>query len=232
MSEKLIGVLAGMGPRSTSPFIDLVIDECQTLYGAKYDEDFPKIMIYSLPTPFYVDRPMDHRLMKKTIIDGLKKLESTGVDFIAMPCNSAHVYFEELKKSIGIPLLNIVDETIKHLPSVSQKVTLFSTSPTFESTIYQRGIIDGGHKFVFKKEWQVKLNNLIQNIKIHKDNTENINIWNEIIEDAKNESIESIVIACTDLNVVLKKSHPSINVIDSSKCLAESAVSKYLELFR
>lgn len=232
MSEKLIGVLAGMGPRSTAPFIDLIIDECQFQYGAKYDEEFPKMMIYSLPTPFYIDRPINHELMKKTIIEGLQKLESIDVSFIVMPCNSAHIYFKELKESINVPLLNIVEETVRQLPVVSQKVTLFSTSPTFESQIYQKGIIDGGHEFVFKKEWQVKLNNLIQNIKIDKENTENINIWNEIIGEVKKESIESIVIACTDLNVLLEKVHPSINIIDSSKCLAESVVSNYLELIK
>jgi len=122
MSEKkLIGILAGMGPRSTAPFIDLVIDECQFQYGAKYDEEFPEMMIYSLPTPFYIDRPINHELIKKTIIEGLQKIESIGVSFIAMPCNSAHIYFKELKESINVPLLNIVEETLKKLPKVSQK---------------------------------------------------------------------------------------------------------------
>ena len=224
MNEKWIGILAGMGPRSTAPFVDLIIDECQSQYGAKYDDEFPKMMIYSLPTPFYIDRPINHELMKETIIDGLQKLESTGVNFIAMPCNSAHIYFKELKESINIPLLNIVEETVKKLPTLSQKVTLFSTSSTFESTIYQNGIIHN--------EWQIKLNTLIQNIKIDKENPHNIDIWNKLIEDVKNESIENIVIACTDLNVVLEKSYPSINIVDSSKCLAESVVNKYLKLVK
>ncbi|WP_019227200.1 aspartate/glutamate racemase family protein [Sedimentibacter sp. B4] len=232
MSEKLIGILAGMGPRSTAPFIDLVIDECQFQYGAKYDEEFPKMMIYSLPTPFYIDRPINHELMKKIIIKGLQKLESIGVSFIAMPCNSAHVYFKELNESINIPLLNIVEETVKKLPTVSQKVTLFSTNSTFESTIYQKCIINGSHEFIFKDEWQLKLNNLIRNIKIDKENTQNIDIWNELIEDVKKEYIENIVIACTDLNVVLEKANPPINIIDSSKCLAKTVVSKYLELVK
>lgn len=232
MSEKLIGILAGMGPRSTAPFVDLIIDECQSQYEAKYDDEFPKMMIYSLPTPFYINQPINHELMKKTIIEGLQKLESIGVSFIAMPCNSAHIYFKELKESINVNLLNIVEETIKKLPIVSQKVTLFSTSSTFESTIYQKGIIDGGHEFIFKDRWQVKLNTLIENIKSDKGNTQNIDIWNELIEDVKNESVENIVIACTDLNVVLEKTHPPINIIDSSKCLAESVVSKYLELVK
>jgi len=40
------------------------------------------------------------------------------------------------------------------------------------------------------------------------------------------------VIACTDLNAVLEKSHPRINIIDSSKCLAESVVSNYFKLVK
>lgn len=230
MNEKSIGVLAGMGPRSTAPFVDLIIDECQSQYGARYDNEFPKMMIYSLPTPFYIDHPINHKLMKETIIDGLQKLESTGVDFIAMPCNSAHIYFKELKESINIPLLNIVEETVKRLPTISQNITLFSTNSTFESTIYQDCILHNVHKFIFRDEWQTKLNTLIQNIKMDKENTHNIDIWNELIEDAKNESVENIVIACTDLNVVLEKSYPSINIIDSSKSLAESVINKYLKL--
>lgn len=229
MNQKLIGILAGMGPRSTAPFIDLVIDECQIQYGAKYDEEFPKMMIYSLPTPFYIDRPINHELMKKTIIQGLQKLEGAGASFIAMPCNSAHIYFKELQESINVPLLNIVEETIKRLPSVSQKVTLFGTSSTFESEIYQKGIIDGGYRFVFKDEWQEKLNKLIQNIKTNKESAQNIDLWNELIKDAKMESVESIIIACTDLNAVLKETSSSINIVDSSKCLAEAVISKYLK---
>jgi aspartate racemase len=165
MNDRLIGILAGMGPRSTAPFIDLVVDECQLQYGAKYDEEFPKMMIYSLPTPFYIHKPIDHELMEKTIIEGLKKLESTGVDFIAMPCNSAHIYFKNLKEAINVPLLNIVEETVGQLPSVSQKVTLFSTVSTFDSGIYQEGIIKSGHEFIFKNHWQPLLNSLIQSIK-------------------------------------------------------------------
>ncbi len=232
MNEKIIGILAGMGPRSTSPFIDLIIDECQIQYGAKYDEDFPKIMIYSLPTPFYIDRPMDHELMKKTIIEGLKKLESTGADFIAMPCNSAHVYFGELEKSIEIPLLNIIDETIKHLPEAPQKITLFSTSSTFDSEIYQKAIINSGHEFIFENNWQQKLNFLIQSIKNNKDDTRNIELWDELIEAVKSKAIKNIIVGCTDLNVVLRKTPDTLNIIDSSRCLAESVINKYLELVK
>lgn len=63
----MIGILAGMGPKSTSPFIDKVIDYCQKLYGASNDIDYPHMMIYSCPTAFYADRPIDHDEMKKRL---------------------------------------------------------------------------------------------------------------------------------------------------------------------
>jgi aspartate racemase len=37
MKKGSIGILAGMGPRSTTPFLELVIDQCQIQYGAHYD---------------------------------------------------------------------------------------------------------------------------------------------------------------------------------------------------
>lgn len=224
--KKTIGILAGMGPRSTAPFIDLVLDECQKQYGAKNDIDFPKMMIYSLPTPFYIDRPINHKAMKETIIEGLQKLEKTGVDFIAMPCNFAHIYFEELEKSISIPLLNIVDETIKMLPSSSEKITLFSTSFTYEFGIYQKGIKKYGHQFVLKNEWQLTLNNLIKNIKTNKDDDKNVEVLKGLIEQVKKEDVQNIIIGCTDLNPILKKISTELNIVDSSKCLAEATIKK------
>lgn len=230
MKEKLIGILAGMGPRSTAPFIEQVIDECQLQYGAKYDEEYPKMMIYSLPTPFYIDKPIDHGLMKKTIIEGLKRLEEIGVDFIAMPCNSAHIYYEELRDSINVKLLDIVEETINRVPFKSQRITMFSTSTTYNSLIYQKGIERSNHEFIFKDNWQLKINTLIQSIKLDKKNDKNIKVWNELLEDIRVEQIENVIVACTDLNAVLEHSKYPINIIDSSNSLAKAVVENYLKI--
>lgn len=108
----MIGILAGMGPQSTAPFINLVIDQCQKQYGAKYDIDFPPMTIYSLPTPFYLDRPIDDARMRRTLTAGLRHLESTGVDFIALPGNTVHKYYPEIATQIEAPLLNMIDITL------------------------------------------------------------------------------------------------------------------------
>ncbi|PEL94641.1 amino acid racemase [Bacillus sp. AY18-3] len=217
----MIGILAGMGPKSTGPFVDTVVAGCQTIYGAKHDMDFPHMMIYSCPTPFYMDRPIDHEAMKKAIIEGAQKLESIGVDFIAMPCNTAHLYFEELQHSLSIPILNIVDETLQAIPESTKRVALLATEATIQAGIYQDGIAKRNIEYIHHGKWQEMINQTISCIKggeIEKARE----LWHTLVLQLRNE-VDTAIIACTDLNVVADE-----DFVDSSQCLAEALVRMYL----
>ena len=72
------------------------------------------------------------------------------------------------------------------------------------------------------------LNNLIKNIKSNKDDEKNVEILKELIEQVKSEDVQSIIIACTDLNPILKKISTELNIVDSSKCLAAAVIKKIL----
>ncbi|MGG3673211.1 amino-acid racemase [Bacillus cereus] len=217
----MIGILAGMGPKSTGPFVDTVVAGCQTIYGATHDMDFPHMMIYSCPTPFYMDRPIDHAAMKKAIIEGAQKLESTGVDFIAMPCNTAHLYFEELQRSITIPILNIVDETLKAIPENTKKVALLATEATVQAGIYQDGITKRNIEYIHNEQWQEMINQIITCIK-GGEIEEARKLWSVLVLQLKDE-VDTAIIACTDLNVVLSE-----DFVDSSQCLAKAVVRMYV----
>lgn len=139
---KRIGILAGMGPRTTSPFLELILDEAQK-NGAKDDMDYPHILIYSLPTPFYVDREIDQNAMQASLTTGVECLQRGGIDMLAIPCNSAHLHFEFILKMINdsnpdasIPVMHIVDETLKMLPANVKKVALLATETTIKSKLY------------------------------------------------------------------------------------------------
>lgn len=221
----MIGILAGMGPKSTAPFVDTVVAGCQTIYGAKHDIDFPHMMIYSCPTPFYMDRPIDHEAMKKAIIEGAQKLESTGVEFIAMPCNTAHLYFEELQQSLSIPILNIVDETLKAIPETAKRVALLATEATIQAGIYQDGITKRNIEYIHHEKWQTMINQIISCIKggeIEKARK----LWDALVLQLR-EEVDTAIIACTDLNVVASE-----NFVDSAQCLAKAVVRTYVENIR
>lgn len=216
----MIGILAGMGPKSTGPFVDTVVAKCQTIYGAKHDMDFPHMMIYSCPTPFYMDRSIDHEAMKKAIIEGAQKLESTGVEFIAMPCNTAHLYFEELQHSLSIPILNIVDETLQAIPENTKRIALLATEATIQAGIYQDGIAKRNIGCIHHEKWQTTINQIITYIKSGEVEAAR-ELWNALVVQLKDE-VDTAIIACTDLNVVANE-----DFVDSAQCLAEAVVEMY-----
>ncbi|PFB32827.1 aspartate/glutamate racemase family protein [Bacillus cereus] len=221
----MIGILAGMGPKSTGPFVDTVVATCQTIYGAKHDMDFPHMMIYSCPTPFYMDRLIDHEAMKKAIIEGAQNLESTGVEFIAMPCNTAHLYFEELQHSLSIPILNIVDETLQAIPENTKRVALLATEATIQAGIYQDGIAKCNIEYIHHEKWQTIINQIITCIKSGEIEAAQ-ELWNALVVQLKAE-VDTAIIACTDLNVVVSE-----DFVDSAQCLAEAVVRMYVENIR
>ncbi|WP_214483163.1 amino acid racemase [Bacillus sp. SM2101] len=224
----MIGILGGMGPKSTAPFIDNVVDQCQKIYGATNDVDFPHMMIYSCPTPFYIDRPINHEEMANAIINGAKKLETTGVDFIAMPCNTAHLYFNKLKESISVPILNMVDETINEIPNNTRKVALLATDPTIQSGLYQQTFSQNDVEYVHKNSWQTCVNQIISAVKSG-EMIDGARLWSKLCCEM-NEAVDTAILACTDLNIVSHHipDNTNITIVDSSDCLARAVVNKYL----
>ncbi len=184
-------------------------------------------MVLSHPTPFYLDRPIDHEALKQSVVDGLRKLEACGVTFIAVPCNSAHLYFEELQQAVAVPLLNIVTETLSHLPAAS-RVTLFATKPTFECGIYPQGFEKAGCEFAFVEDWQRQVTSIISNIKSGQVEPA-LEEWKRLIQAVRANGVDTVVSACTDLNVVARLYQSDTALIDSARSLAEATVSRYLK---
>ncbi|MGO0063507.1 aspartate/glutamate racemase family protein [Brevibacillus fluminis] len=224
----MIGILAGMGPKSTGPFVDKVVEQCQMIYGATYDMDFPHMMVYSCPTPFYFDRPVCHEEMEQAIIAGAQKLESTGAAFIAMPCNTAHLYFANVQHSLSIPLLNMVAETLKEIPAHAKKVALLATNATVEAGIYQDALAKQAIEPVHHAAWQDTVNQLITAIKLGQID-DAVKLWSSLSLELA-DSVDAAIIACTDLNVVLDKAAHPVHLVDSSACLARATVNRYLSL--
>jgi aspartate racemase len=223
---KMIGILAGMGPQSTAPFISLVVEQCQKQYGAKNDIDFPPMMIYSLPTPFYLDRPIDDAKMRRTLIAGLRHLESTGVDFIAMPCNSVHKYYPEIAAQIEVPLLNMIDITVQARPESVKRLALLATRFTVAAGLYQAEAAKYGVEMLVSEDWQTTVDSVLTLIDEGQIDTARSH-WNDLLTHLEAAKVDAAVVACTDLNVVSAGGVSRLPLLDSALCLARATVARW-----
>lgn len=225
MTPPLIGILAGMGPRSTAPFVNLLVAECERQYGARDDNDFPPMMIYSLPTPFYPDRPLDHAAMEAALRAGLRQLEQAGADFMAIACNTAHVYYRQLAAA-AVPLLDMVALTVDALPASTRTAAIVAARPTTESAIYQNGIVGRGIACV-DPGWQDSIDSLI--LALHGPLPPEVlqERWAGLAHAARNAGADTIVVACADLSAT--SAGLDGVVVDATACLARQVISEWLK---
>jgi len=221
-----IGILAGMGPRSTGPFLDLVVTACQEMYGAWHDIDFPKMLICSQPAPFYEDRPIDHAALEAATLEGLKHLESAGVDFLAIACNTVHIYYPRLAAAVSVPLLNIVELAVDAVPAAGT-VALVAARPTAESGLFQDALHAAGHRVV-DQDWQDQVDGLLSAVRESTDPEVFRRLWAPVLEKARAAEAGAVLVACLDLSGVVRFAETELPLVDAADCLARAIVQRWM----
>ena len=224
-----IGLLAGMGVRSTGPFLDFVIAECQEQLGARSEPDFPPMVVFSWPLPYYFDRELDHADIEETIGVGLEWLESTGVDFIAMPCNSAHVYYERLVRRVSVPVIDMVEVAAEAVPSDAGPVALLATRSTNDSRLYQTALRERGIEVDCPERVQSRLDALLETTRTVSDLAPVRAEFLALLEELAAGGVRTGLMACTDLNYLVEGDAP-LNLVDAGEALASRVVTNWRRL--
>jgi aspartate racemase len=163
------------------------------------------------------------------LISSAKRLEKSGVDFIVIPCNTVHMYINEVKKSVKIPVLSIIDESLAYLKKNScDEIGMLATSSTLNSGIYSKAFIKMGISVQIPSVKNQKIINeiiykIISNSHTEEDKCQLENIMDEFYTNGA----RAILLACTDLQVAVKK-HRNLILYDTMHILAEATTKRLL----
>ena len=222
-----MGVIGGMGPESTSDFyLDL------TRMAQKRCESRPSIIIDSLPIKFSTEEKFIKNWDGKEeflgwITQAIKRLEKIEVDFIVIPCNTAHIFIEKLREMTRIPIISIIEETAKICSEKRfKKIGLLATTLAVNSRLYEKEFEKVGIEVInVTDEDQEILSDIIHKIVIRQASEKEQKLLENLIEKLKDQEAEAIVLGCTDLEILIKGDH-GIEIIDSMDTLAKSAFEK------
>ncbi len=215
-----------MGPESTAIFYQALIQQCQRLYGAYLDKDYPEIFIYNLPIPDVVEQLETPQQTAKVLTDASKKLIKFGADFLAMPCNTVHYFYPEIIKYIDRPFICIFLATAKKIRlSGLKRVGFLSTETTLKLKSYGDDFSRNGIELIVPSPLeQADVNQIIVNILAGKKNTNDKNRLIEISNSLKVRGAEGVVLACTDLPILLKQEDIRLKLFDTVDILAEATI--------
>jgi aspartate racemase len=138
MTDRILGVLGGMGPLASAQFMLRLT----LLTQAGRDQDHIPAVLWSDPripdrTAARLGTGPDPLPWLMRGIDGLR---AAGCGAIAIPCNTAHGWYEPMAKDAGVPILHIVDAAgadLRRIGVTSGTIGLMGTAATLAMKLYQ-----------------------------------------------------------------------------------------------
>lgn len=139
MTDKLLGVLGGMGPLASAQFMLRLT----LLTPAARDQDHIPAVLWSDP------RVPDRTAARLAggadplpwLLRGIRGLEAAGCGAIAIPCNTAHGWFAEMQAATALPLLHIVEASAEELAAqgiAGGTIGVLGTAATLAMRLYQQ----------------------------------------------------------------------------------------------
>src|SRR5699024_10166329 len=113
MDMKTLGILGGMGPLATVKLFEKIVS---LTHANKDQEHIHTIIDSNINIPHrsrYILGNGDDPLNE--LIKSAKRLENAGADFLVMPCNTAHYFYDKIVAVMNIPFLNMIEETAKYI---------------------------------------------------------------------------------------------------------------------
>jgi aspartate racemase len=151
-----VGILGGMGPAAGLDFARQFLLACEHYLHASHtpvaDQAFPEHWLAQVPV---VDRsralldpnaPQPYKEMERAIA----QLANAGARTIAIACNTAHAWHDELQSGQpDIELLHIGRETVTHLHQTGvDAAILLATRGTYRIALYQSAFAERGMRCI------------------------------------------------------------------------------------
>lgn len=227
--KEAVGVIGGVGPMATVYYMQRVIE----MTKAASDQEHINMLVMNdcdIPdrTAFITEQSTDNPL--PVMVEDAKRLEAAGCDFVVIPCNTAHYFYDELQRAVNIPVVNIVSETIRYAKNRNknlQCVGIMATTGTIVTGTYQKYAQEAGlDAVILNEDNQAKLMHLIYDC-VKAGKPVQREEFDELANALRAQGAQVLILGCTELSV-LKRDLPieDEDVLDSIDVLASETVRR------
>jgi aspartate racemase len=138
-NKKIIGLIGGMGPFASAEFCKQLLVKSSQNFGAKNSDEFPEIILDSIPIPDFISNTKTLPIAKRMLISRVKKLDNFGCTDISMVCNTGHILFPVLSKVSNSNMISLIDAVrdavlVKKL----KRVGLLASKTTIKSGLFKK----------------------------------------------------------------------------------------------
>lgn len=226
MREKVVGILGGMGPEATIDLFSRIVRRTH----AKSDEDHLRIIIDNNPKmPSRQDAILHGgESPVPAMCETARNLERAGADFIIIGANTAHYFYDDVRKAVGIPVLHIIEEaareTIRSVPGI-KRVGVMATTAAMKIRLYEKSFEKFQIEVIAVPDLvQEQIQKSIFSFKYDGITEENVLSMVNAGRFLIGEGAEALIMGCTEIPVILQGQEFSVPIIDPNDAIAIAAV--------
>ena len=229
---KKVGIIGGMGPESTVDYYQLIISKFQEKVGSR--ETLPELYINSINMYKMFELIKDEKTeqLVNYLAKAAQKLEYMGADFIVMAANTPHIVFGQVKQQINIPMISIVEETYSESHKFNlKKVGLIGTQFTMEHDFFKKPFLKHNldiavpthneQAYIHQKIVEELEHGIVKN----ETKREFLDIIHRMIDK---ESIQGIILGCTELPMLIKKDDLNIHILNTTEIHVNKIVEQMI----
>ena len=220
-----VGILGGMGPEATVLFMQKII----AAVPARDDADhIPLIVDQNSQVPSRIARLIEGRGddPAPVLVAMAQRLEVAGAEALAMPCNTAHHYADEIRAAVRIPFLDMVAasaQAARRLAQTGAKVGLLASPAVARVGLFDRAL-GAVVLSVIHPEDGAGMLAAIRSIKAHgpNDDARAALLGQSQALLAKGAQVQ--LIACTEFSLIPDAVSPEVQAIDTLDVLVAEVV--------
>ena len=231
MKQKIIGIIGGVGPQATVYLYDQIIQYSQTKYHAQHNDDYPHVIIESVPVPDFISNTEKMSEALAMLKETVKRFESSGVDRICIASNTIHILLPELQALTSIPFLSIIELVSKRCKSYEyQTVGLVGTPVLTDSKLYEKMLKTLGISLITPTKEELKIvDAIIRGVMAGKNSFTNKDEYIGLINSLFAQGAEGIILGCTELPLAIDYTVLGKKAVNSDGVLAQAIADYYYQ---
>lgn len=166
---------------------------------------------------------------RDALCETARNLERAGAELIGIPCNTAHAFLSDIRASVAVPVLDMVDEAARGAREQFGEramVGLLATDGTLGARLYADAL--ERHGLVAAEpdpEGQATVMDVIDEVKVRDVSEGCAERLEPVIETLSEQGAAGLIAGCTEISLVLARHSPRLPWLDPLQALAEALVS-------
>lgn len=221
-NPRVLGVLGGMGPAATIDFLQ------KLLRLTEADRDQEQIPTFTYNNTAIPDRNEAYLRGGESPAPELRKsaaaLEKAGANLIAIPCNTAHLWFRDIQEATSLEVLNMTEIAAEYVRK-DETVGIISTTPVKISGLYASPMKDKGANVVYPEN-QDSVMEAIYRIK-GGDIQGGRALFLEQISELEQKGAGYILAGCSEVSLAVDRNDIRGTLVDPLECLAVECIKRF-----